>query len=71
MVDPNRISSEMLLTPKETAALLRLHPTTLAIARSRGTLALPWVRIGRAIRYRRQDVVDWLQLNRHEPAARS
>jgi hypothetical protein len=50
-----------LLTSDEVAALFRQHPTTLRIARSRGTLPLPHVRIGRCVRYRLVDVQQFIQ----------
>lgn len=52
-----------LLTTKEVAAFLRLHPTTLRIARSKKTLALPYVHVGGAIRYRRVDVDAFIAAN--------
>ena len=46
-----------LLTPRETAELLHVRPRTLEDWRSRATgPALPFVRLGRAVRYRRADV---------------
>jgi hypothetical protein len=49
-----------LLTEAEAAALARLAPATLRAWRSQG-LEPPFVRLGsRAIRYRRQDLLDWI-----------
>lgn len=45
-----------LLTPEEVSALLRVPTTTLAIWRSTGRVKLRFVKIGRAVRYRSDDV---------------
>lgn len=50
-----------LWTPTETAAVLGLSPRTLATWRSTGRHALPYVKVGRLVRYRAQDVAAWLQ----------
>jgi len=52
-----------LLNTKQVAHLLGIHPTTLRLARSRQSLALPHVRIGGAIRYRLSDVERFIQAN--------
>jgi hypothetical protein len=58
-----------LLTENEAAALLRLTPSALRSWRQRG-LEPPFIRVGgRAIRYRRQDLVDWLAANSVRPLA--
>jgi excisionase family DNA binding protein len=53
-----------LLTTKETARLMRVHPHTLEVWRSTGRYPeLPHVRIGRAVRYRLSDVMQFLANN--------
>ena len=47
------------LTPRETAAILRMAPSTLAIWRFRQRYDLPYRRIGRKILYRREDVLQF------------
>ena len=49
-----------LLTEDETAAYLGIKPQTLATWRCTKRYALPFVRVGRAIRYRPSDVEKFL-----------
>ena len=67
--EPNRSRSrasnigtdlEHLLTPKDAANLLRLSESWLAKARMRGD-GPPYVKLGRAIRYREGAVLQWLR----------
>ncbi len=53
-----------LLTDAQVAQLLDVSPKTLATWRSTGRYALPFLRIGARIRYRRQDVAAWLESRR-------
>ena len=50
-----------LLDEKEAAALLDLKPGTLAVFRSTGRHSIPFLKIGRNVRYRRSDLDAWLQ----------
>lgn len=50
-----------LLTPREAAALLRTTTDTLAVWRSTGRHAIPFLKIGRSVRYRRADLLRWLE----------
>jgi predicted DNA-binding transcriptional regulator AlpA len=52
--------NERLLTPKEAANFLRLSVSWLAKARMRGD-GPPYVKLGRAIRYREGALVEWLR----------
>ncbi|WP_081579023.1 helix-turn-helix domain-containing protein [Leptospirillum ferriphilum] len=49
-----------LLPPKETAKLLGVQEQTLAAWRLYGR-DLPYVRVGRLIRYRKSDVLAWIE----------
>lgn len=49
-----------LLTPAQTAQVLGLSTRTLATWRSTGRHALPYVKVGRLVRYRAQDLAAWL-----------
>jgi hypothetical protein len=49
---------EPLLTPKETAAWLRVSLSFLAKARARGD-GPPFITIGRGIRYSESSVIEW------------
>lgn len=48
------------LTTAETAALLRCSPATLEVDRCRRRWCVPFLRLGRAIRYDRAAVLRWL-----------
>lgn len=50
-----------LLDEKEAAVLLDLKPGTLAVFRSTGRHSIPYLKIGRNVRYRRSDLENWLQ----------
>ena len=55
----NNASME-LLSPDELASQLKMSPRTLGKWRSNGRRPC-YVRLGHAVRYRRQDVVEWLE----------
>ncbi|MDR2209603.1 MAG: helix-turn-helix domain-containing protein [Azoarcus sp.] len=38
-----------------------MSPKTLAIWRSSGRYSLPYVKVGRKVRYRRSDLIAWLK----------
>jgi len=50
----------VLLTADEAASLLKIQPATLATWRVRGHPHLPFVCVGRCIRYRRQDIAAFI-----------
>lgn len=54
------LHSSDLLTPEQAAQLLGLSLKTLATWRSTGRHALPFIRCGARIRYRRSDLAAWL-----------
>lgn len=49
-----------LLDEKQAASLLHVTPGTLAVWRSTGRYSLPFVKIGRNVRYRLSDLNAWL-----------
>lgn len=53
---PSHPPSQALLTPKQAAEYLHTTPATLAIWRTTGRYNLPFVKVGRLVRYRREDV---------------
>jgi excisionase family DNA binding protein len=55
--------SPKLLTTDEAAELVGAKPQTLSIWRCTKRHNIPFVRVGRLIRYREQDVLDWLDRN--------
>ncbi len=54
------IAAGDLLGPAEVAQLLDVKVQTLSVWRCVGRHSLPYVKVGRLIRYRRQDVDAWL-----------
>ena len=59
------VSPTDLLTPDQVATDLGLSLRTLAAWRSSRRSALPWVKVGRLVRYRRQDLAAWLESQLH------
>lgn len=55
--------SSKLLTTDQAAELVGAKPQTLSIWRCSGRQHIPYVRIGRLVRYREQDVLDWIDKN--------
>ena len=54
------MSSRDLISPDEVAEILGVATQTLAIWRCARRYGLPFVRVGRLIRYRKADVEAWL-----------
>jgi hypothetical protein len=50
-----------LLTDEEAAYVLDLDPDSLAVFRSTGRHQIPFIKIGRNVRYRRSDLEAWLK----------
>ena len=58
-----------LLDEQEAAKLLDTAPGTLSVWRSTGRYNLPFLKIGRKVRYRRTDLLAWLDARvRHSGA---
>lgn len=53
-------ASRDLLNEQEAAQLLDVAPGTLSVWRSVGRYRLPYVKVGRSVRYRRADLLAWL-----------
>jgi excisionase family DNA binding protein len=49
-----------LLDDRAAAAVLDVSPGTLSVWRSTGRYALPFLKVGRKVRYRRADLMAWL-----------
>ncbi|MQM35866.1 MULTISPECIES: helix-turn-helix domain-containing protein [unclassified Candidatus Accumulibacter] len=58
-----------LLDEKEAAHFLDTSPGTLSVWRSTGRYNLPFIKIGRNVRYRRADLIAWLEKRTREPGA--
>lgn len=62
---------EKKLTTEEAAALLGVLPETLASWRCLGRYNLPYIKVGRAVRYDRRDIDAWLASRRTTAVARA
>lgn len=49
-----------LLDEKQAAEVLTVEPGTLSVWRSTGRYKIPFVKVGRRVRYRRSDLLTWL-----------
>lgn len=58
-----------LLDDRAAAALLDVSPGTLSVWRSTGRYALPFLKIGRKVRYRRADLLVWLEKRTRDTGA--
>jgi predicted DNA-binding transcriptional regulator AlpA len=58
-------SPDQLLNEKEAASILTVQPATLTTWRSKQSQALPYVKLGRAVRYRRSDVMAFIDAQTH------
>lgn len=61
MTLPPALESKELLTEIEAALILGLKPQTLSLWRCQKRYGLPYVRVGRLVRYRRADLEKWLE----------
>ena len=50
-----------LLDEKQAAEVLTVEPGTLSVWRSTGRYKIPFVKVGRRVRYRRADLETWLE----------
>lgn len=58
-----------LLDDNAAAALLDVAPGTLSVWRSTGRYNLPFLKIGRKVRYRRADLMAWLEKRTRDTGA--
>lgn len=56
---------KVLLTENEAAFVLDLEPGSLAVFRCVGRHNIPFIKIGRNVRYRRADLERWLDSRTH------
>ena len=57
----NRNNCNDLVGEKEAAAILGVTPGTLQVWRSTGRYGIPFVKVGRLVKYRRSALEDWLE----------
>jgi excisionase family DNA binding protein len=50
-----------LIDSQETAEILGISKSALEVWRTTGRYKLPFIKVGRNVRYRRSDVLDWLE----------
>ena len=62
-------TNDRLLTTPEAAELLQVKPTTLENWRVTGRYSLPFVKVGRRVRYRESTLLEWLSLRTSEAGA--
>jgi excisionase family DNA binding protein len=58
-----------LLDDNAAAAVLDVSPGTLSVWRSTGRYSLPFIKVGRNVRYRRADLTAWLEKRYRETGA--
>ena len=58
-------SSDLLLPPPEAAAYIGVTENTLSVWRCVGRYAIPFIKVGRLVRYRRSDLDAWLESRTH------
>jgi len=66
--DPREGSALQLLRPTEAARALGLHPQTLANLRHKGR-GPKWVKIGTAVRYSEEALLEFVAVNTRAPGA--
>jgi len=54
-------STDPLFTPPEAAAYIGVTENTLSVWRCVGRYAIPFIKVGRLVRYRRSDLESWLE----------
>jgi hypothetical protein len=67
--DSTNNTSKPLLDEKQAADLLDLSPGTLSVWRSTGRYSLKFIKVGRKVRYRRLDLIEWLNKRTRETGA--
>lgn len=59
------------LSERQAAALLDISPGTLSVWRSTGRYCIPFVKIGRKVRYRKSDLDAWIESRTRKSGATS
>lgn len=62
------LNPEQLLDEKDSARVLTVQPATLATWRSKQSQSLPYVKIGRSVRYRKSDLLAFIEAQTHGPS---
>lgn len=58
-----RLSAKLnnLLDQNQAAQLLQITPGTLSVWRSTGRYSIPFIKVGRSVRYRLSDLITWIE----------
>lgn len=64
LIDLASLPGSALLTEKEAGVVLNVPPETLNMWRCQKRVPLPFIKLGRQVRYRVQDLTDFLERNR-------
>lgn len=56
---------DKLLSTDQVASILNLSDGTLRVWRSLGKKELPYIKLGRAVRYREKDILEYIKNNTH------
>ncbi|OQW87667.1 MAG: hypothetical protein BWK72_12190 [Rhodoferax ferrireducens] len=62
-------ASKLLLDERAAAEVLDVTPGTLSVWRSTGRYSLPFLKVGRKVRYRHCDLMAWLDKRTRENGA--
>ena len=62
-------ASRDLLDERQAAEAINITPGTLSVWRSTGRYNLPFIKVGRKVRYRRADLEAWLDSRTHANGA--
>jgi len=54
------VTANALLTETEAAKIIDVSPGTLSVWRSTGRYSLPFIKVGRKVRYRSSDLEAWM-----------
>jgi excisionase family DNA binding protein len=66
---PSNTVLNYLISPEETAEILGVKEGTLTVWRSTGRYRLPFVKVGRRVKYRQEDVLAFIeQRTQHQSA---
>ena len=63
------LDGKQLLTNAETARILRISPGCLEVQRSRGVIDIPFVKVGRRIFYKLEDIYKFIDERTERPNA--
>ena len=60
-----------LLNPKETSEFIGITVATLAVWRTTKRYNIPYIKVGRLIKYRERDLIQWLEQRTKNPESTS